>query len=70
MHKRRHPLSGALYDVRDDGLLLVDDHGITGVFTEEGDWVAGELRHADAHLCGWLAGIQPRTKNTKLQERP
>jgi hypothetical protein len=47
---RRHPLSGALYDVRDDGLVEVVDR--------DGHWVSGELRWADPHLCGWLAGRQ------------
>ena len=58
MRKRRHPLSGAIYEVDPDGTVRVDDHGVAGVFTPEGDWVSGELRHADPHLCSWLAGRQ------------
>ena len=58
MHKRRHPLSGAMYEVDDDGLVHVDEHGVTGVFTPDGDWVSGQLHHCDPHLCGWLAGRQ------------
>jgi hypothetical protein len=70
MHQRRHPLSGALYDVRHDGLVQVDDRGTTGVFTAEGDWVSGELRHADAHLCGWLAGIRSITPALNPKNQP
>ena len=58
MRRKRHPLSGAIYDVGDDGLVHVDLDGRTGVFTAAGDWVSGELRQADPHLCGWLAGPQ------------
>lgn len=58
MRKRRHPLSGAVYDVRPDGLVEVDDHGTVGVFTPLGEWVAGDLHHADPQLCLWLAGPQ------------
>ena len=59
MRQRRHALSGALYDVRDDGNVDVTSrHGQTGTFTPDGVWIEGELRHADPHLCGWLAGPQ------------
>ena len=59
MRQRRHALSGALYDVRDDGNVDVTSrHGETGTFTPNGEWISGELRHADPHLCGWLAGPQ------------
>jgi len=55
---RRHPLSGALYGVDEDGLVHVQLEEVEGVFTSEGTWVRGELREADPHLCGWLAGPQ------------
>ena len=58
MRTRVHPLSGATYDVRTDGLLDITEHGTTGVFDAEGRWVSGELRHCDPQLCGWLAGPQ------------
>lgn len=59
MRQRRHALSGALYDVLDDGNVSVTSrHGERGIFTSDGRWVSGELRQADPHLCGWLAGPQ------------
>lgn len=58
MRKRRHPLSGAIYDVRDDGLVEVTLNGSVGVFTAQGDHLAGDVRHADPQFCGWLAGRQ------------
>lgn len=58
MRTRRHPLSGAVYDVGDDGLVHVELDGVVGVFTSDGEWVRGELREADPHLCLWLAGPQ------------
>lgn len=56
MHTRRHPLSGALYDVAADGLVKVELDGMVGWFTSDGEWVRGDLREADPHLCLWLAG--------------
>jgi hypothetical protein len=59
MRQRRHALSGALYDVLDDGHVRVTARdGTEGIFTADAVWVSGELRHADPHLCGWLAGPQ------------
>jgi hypothetical protein len=58
MRRRRHPLSGAMYVVGDDGFVHVDLGDKHGVFTADGDWVSGELHQADPHLCGWLAGRQ------------
>jgi len=58
MRRRRHPLSGAIYDVRSDGLLDVSLGGKVGVFTPQGEFVRGDVHHADPHLCGWLAGPQ------------
>lgn len=59
MRQRRHALSGALYDVRDDGTVEVTSRdGESGIFSSNGEWISGSLRHADPHLCGWLAGPQ------------
>lgn len=56
MHRRKHPMSGAIYEVRDDGKVEVRLQGKVGIFTPDGDYVSGEVHHADPHLCGWLAG--------------
>jgi hypothetical protein len=58
MRTRRHPLSGALYDVRPDGNVDVTEDGVTGVFDADGRWVSGELRRCDPMLTNWLAGPQ------------
>ncbi len=58
MRRRKHPLSGAIYDVREDGLVEVSLDGKVGLFTHEGDHVSGDIHHADPHLCLWLAGPQ------------
>lgn len=59
MRTRRHPLSGATYDVTGDGLVeVVAKNGRSGVFDAEGRWIRGELRHCDPQLALWLAGAQ------------
>lgn len=54
----RHPLSGATYTLRDDGLVEVENNGLKGVFTFDGRYQEGELRQADPHLLLWIAGPQ------------
>jgi len=58
MRTRRHPLSGALYDVRPDGNVDVTLGGVTGVFDVDGRWVSGDLHRCDPMLTNWLAGPQ------------
>jgi hypothetical protein len=31
---------------------------VVGWFTADGQWLRGDLRHVDPHLCLWLAGPQ------------
>ncbi len=54
----KHPISGAIYTVRDDGLVDVDNNGKRGVFWFDGRYCSGELRQADPHFLLWLAGPQ------------
>jgi hypothetical protein len=53
----KHPLSGALYDVQDDGRVRVESTtGQVGIFDVHGVWQSGDLKQADPHLCLWIAG--------------
>ncbi len=54
----KHPISGAVYRVRDDGLVDVDNNGRRGVFHFDGRHHSGPLRQADPHFLLWLAGPQ------------
>lgn len=58
MRTIRHPLSGATYDLTERGTILVTKGEETGEFTEHGRWISGAIRHADPHLCLWIAGRQ------------
>ncbi len=53
MHGIRHPLTGEVYELEGDHVVVSKD-GRSGIFTIDGRWISGELRVADAHLCGWL----------------
>ena len=54
-----HPLTGATFEVRDDGLIEVFDpeSGTTGIFGERGDWRSGELTFADPHMIRWALDV-------------
>jgi phenylpropionate dioxygenase-like ring-hydroxylating dioxygenase large terminal subunit len=51
MRREPHPISGAIYQELGDGVVLVDDPklGKQGKFTWNGEWIEGELTHADPH---------------------
>ena len=51
-----HPLSGATYDLTDDGNIEVTKDNQSGMFNQHGQWLSGTIRHADPHLCRWIAG--------------
>ena len=68
--KMRHPLSGAIYDVQDDGCVLVTNKdGRSGKFTEGGVWLEGDLGESDPHMCQWLAGRQLDYDDAAWQRR-
>jgi NAD(P)-dependent dehydrogenase (short-subunit alcohol dehydrogenase family) len=54
--KLRHPVSGAIYETRQDGLVRVSEGARTGLFTPEGEHVRGEIRDADPHFVAWVGG--------------
>ena len=54
----KHPLTGAVYSLLDDGLIEVNDNGKIGYFHKDGRFERGDLKHADLHLLGWLGGTQ------------
>ena len=59
MRSLRHPLSGAIYEIDTDGLVLVTSKdGAVGRFRADGTWVEGELRSCDPHVCVWVGGPQ------------
>ena len=67
-HKLRHPLSGAIYELDDDGRVVVSGDGISGVFTGDGEWITGDLRVVDPEMCRWVrsgANPSPRLKSSR-----
>ena len=57
MRTIKHPLSGATYDLTDDGSIrVVTRDGAEGYFDRHGRWLSGEAKQADPHLCLWIGG--------------
>ncbi len=54
----KHPMSGALYTLRDDGLVDVENNGLQGVFHFTGQHHSGDLARADPQILLWIAGPQ------------
>jgi hypothetical protein len=65
----KHPISGAIYTLRDDGLVEVDNNGKRGLFRYDGRYCSGELRQADPHFLLWLAGPQLPDGTTTRRHR-
>ena len=71
MRKRRHALSGALYEVGADGNVYVEKDGRRGVFTPRGQYLSGDLysrRPAHVPVAGGAAG--PRWGEHEGHARP
>lgn len=54
----RHPLSGSVYGIDEDGLVRVVKGDSYGRFDAIGRWVEGDIRYADPQLCQWIGGSQ------------
>jgi len=54
----KHPMTGATYTLREDGLVTVENNGLEGVFACNGQHRSGALRQADPHMLMWMAGPQ------------
>ncbi len=55
----RHPLSGAVYELDDDGNVMVTKGDLVGVYDSEGLWLEGAVQTVDPELCRWI-GNGPR----------
>jgi hypothetical protein len=61
-------LSGAVYELDDDGNIVVSRDGSSGVFTGNGVWLSGDVRDADPELCRWIdsgKNPSPRLKSSR-----
>lgn len=56
--KLRHPRTGDLYTLQEDGLVRVEHGGESGLFRADGSYVSGALRSADLHFASWVGGPQ------------
>ena len=54
----KHPSSGAVYTLREDGNVDVENNGVCGTFTSGGRYLSGDIKQADPHFILWLAGPQ------------
>ena len=52
-----HFISGAVYGIDDaSGLVKVEHHGRTGLFTYLGQWRSGDRFDIDPEMCNWVGG--------------
>ena len=68
MPKIRHPLSGVIYDIADDGTIVLEKDGRTGRFTTQGLYLDGDIKTADPQLCGWIGGVQLPSRHQQMAE--
>ena len=68
----KHPLSGAVYDLTEDGAVQVTTEDGSGVFDKNGVWISGDLRSCDPQMCNWIASgvykLAPRRPTSYLTE--
>ena len=55
-----------LYEAAEDGNILVTAGERKGLFTNQGIYISGELRHADPQICVWVGNNpDPATQLSK-----
>ncbi|MFT6434653.1 MAG: hypothetical protein ACJAVI_002702 [Candidatus Azotimanducaceae bacterium] len=55
-----------LYEVTENGTILVTAGERKGLFTDQGIYISGELRHADPQVCVWVGNNpDPATQLSK-----
>ena len=59
-----HPFTGALYELTEDGNILVSEAETTGLFRPDGRWISGTIREADPQLCVWVANVVEEPEST------
>jgi nitrite reductase/ring-hydroxylating ferredoxin subunit len=66
--KLRHPLSGAVYERVEQGVVRVStSDGRTGIFDDQGRRIEGDIGQVDPNMCGWIGGRQlPEAETTPL----
>jgi hypothetical protein len=68
MRAIKHPLSGAIYDLQNDGTIRVEKDGEAGIFRADGTYVSGEIFFADPHLCVWIGGRELPSRHRQAAE--
>jgi hypothetical protein len=68
MRAIKHPLSGAIYDLQNDGTIRVEKDGKSGIFRADGTYVSGEIFFADPHLCVWIGGRELPSRHRQAAE--
>lgn len=58
MRRERHPLTGTLYELREDGTVKVtkEQGGQSGIFTWKGEWIEGDITQADPMMLLYIGG--------------
>jgi hypothetical protein len=66
----KHPLTNEIYEVSDDEMnVVVNGEAGSGSFTFGGEWISGDLKVADEHLCGWLGSERGENRFRDAENR-
>ena len=55
----KHAFTGALYELNEEGNVVITDGDLQGVFRPDGRWISGELRQSDPQMCNWVSNVPP-----------
>ena len=57
----KHAFTGALYELNEEGNVVMCDGYLHGVFRPDGRCVSGALRQGDPQMCNWVSNVPPPT---------
>ncbi len=62
-----HPFeTDTLYQADEDGNIRLSNGNSVGIFTNEGVYISGDIKHADPQLCVWV-GNNPDAGTTFMR---
>ena len=64
----KHALTGVIYELTEDGNVLLSKDGTSALYDPEGRYISGEIRDVDPELCRWV-GLGPRERGNVSDNR-
>lgn len=68
MRELKHPITHAIYGIdTETKLVRIRYRGMTGLYSDKGVWVSGDIFDVDPEMCVWVGGLSVDTLQTTFK---